>query len=144
MRAISLWEPYATAMRYCVKQNETRSWPTSYRGDLLICASKKKLTKDDLETAEILLYELPGNYVWPLGCAICVVELMDCIRSDCFGPAGLPLPSREAALGNYSIGRWVWRTKNLRILKEPIPIIGRQGLWIPDPEIVNKCMSVLA
>lgn len=47
MKAISLWQPWAWL---CVatdehgraeKENETRSWPTSYRGPLLIHAAKK-------------------------------------------------------------------------------------------------------
>lgn len=140
-RCLSLWEPWATAMRLGVKQNETRHWATSWRGDLIICAAKRKMTKDDLETAEILLYEVAWEKI-PYGCAVCVVELIDCIPSSAFhGHQALPLPSREAALGNYEIGRWIWRTKNLRPLKEPVPITGRQGLWIPCEQDLNKIMS---
>jgi hypothetical protein len=40
VKAISLWEPWATFMAIGAKLNETRSWPAAYRGDLVICATK--------------------------------------------------------------------------------------------------------
>lgn len=138
-KALSLWEPWATAMRLGVKQNETRSWPTSYRGDLIICASKRKMTEEDLETLAEYVPEAPYPYAAPYGCAICIVELMDCVPSAIFhGERSISLPFREVALGDYTIGRWVWRTHNLRPLKEPVPIKGHQGLWIPSPEEQEK------
>lgn len=42
VKAISLWEPWASLMRSGAKTVETRSWYTSYRGPLLICAAKRK------------------------------------------------------------------------------------------------------
>jgi hypothetical protein len=42
IKAVSLWEPWASLMRTGAKTIETRSWFTSYRGPLLICAAKKK------------------------------------------------------------------------------------------------------
>lgn len=96
------------------------------------------MTKEDQETAGYL-NELPEGYTWPYGCAMCIVELMDCVPSAIFhGPKSISLPFREVALGNYEIGRWVWRTHKLRALKEPVPIVGRQGLWIPSPEEQEK------
>lgn len=47
MKALSLWQPWASLMALGVKQNETRSWPTSHRGDLLICAAKRMPTPDE-------------------------------------------------------------------------------------------------
>lgn len=41
MKAITLWQPWATAMAMGVKRIETRSWFTRHRGDLLICAAKR-------------------------------------------------------------------------------------------------------
>jgi hypothetical protein len=42
MKAISLWQPWAWAMAEGIKRIETRSWPISYRGDLVICSAKRK------------------------------------------------------------------------------------------------------
>ena len=88
MRALSLWEPWASAMHLGRKENETRSWPTQYRGDVVICAAKRKMTKDDLDTLYILV-DPPDvkNYVIPYGCALCVVELWKCIPTTvCLTP----------------------------------------------------------
>jgi len=41
MKAISLWQPWASLMARDIKRVETRSWNTSHRGPLLIHASAK-------------------------------------------------------------------------------------------------------
>lgn len=41
MKAISLWQPWATFIAIGEKWLETRSWSTSYRGPLLIHAAKR-------------------------------------------------------------------------------------------------------
>lgn len=40
MKAVSLWEPWATLVRLKIKRIETRGWSTSYRGPLAIHATK--------------------------------------------------------------------------------------------------------
>lgn len=40
MKAISLTQPWATAIAVGVKQWETRSWPTGFRGPVAIHAAK--------------------------------------------------------------------------------------------------------
>ncbi len=45
MKALSLLQPWATLVVIGVKQIETRSWSTAYRGPLLIHASKGKAGK---------------------------------------------------------------------------------------------------
>jgi len=41
IKAISLWQPWASAMALGFKKNETRHWATKYRGPLLIHAAQK-------------------------------------------------------------------------------------------------------
>lgn len=41
MKALSLWQPWATLMAYGLKRVETRSWAIRHRGPLLIHAAKK-------------------------------------------------------------------------------------------------------
>lgn len=122
-------------MRLGKKANETRSWPTSYRGDLVICAAKKKMTKDDFDTLHIIVEPPnPKSFVPPYGCALCVVELFDCLATDPCSKFVKDLSFTEFQLGNYDYGRFAWRTRNLRPLKEPVPIVGRQGLWTLTPD----------
>ena len=40
MKAITVWQPWATLLGTGQKHNETRSWRTNYRGEILIHAAK--------------------------------------------------------------------------------------------------------
>jgi hypothetical protein len=64
MKALSLWQPWASAIAVGAKRVETRSWATAYRGPLAIHAAKR-LVKDDL-----LHYHCSWSWtgaLWPLG-----------------------------------------------------------------------------
>ena len=41
---------------------------------------------------------------------------------------------KEVALGDWTPGRYAWELQNVRILPEPIPAKGQQGLWNWEPE----------
>lgn len=133
MKAISLWNPWADAMRLALKRNETRSWPTSHRGDLVICSAKRSLDQDGLAVAREQNISLNGM---KFGVALCVVELYDCVKAEAFLSGMLELTEQEQALGNYAYGRWIWRTRNCRPLETPVPVVGRQGFWTLPPETV--------
>jgi hypothetical protein len=40
IKAISLWQPWASLMALGLKRHETRHWPTAYRGPIAIHAAK--------------------------------------------------------------------------------------------------------
>ena len=42
MKAISLWQPRASAMAHGLKRNETRGHLTRYLGDLVICSALRE------------------------------------------------------------------------------------------------------
>lgn len=63
MKAISLKQPWASWIAEGMKTIETRTWPTHYRGELLIVSSQKPVIRD-----------------LPVGQALCVVNLADCRR----------------------------------------------------------------
>jgi hypothetical protein len=122
LKAISLWQPWASFMACGIKQNETRDWSTAYRGDLVICAAKRKPSRE--ECGGEAEYEASQNA--PYGCALCIVELWDCVPTErLIGKLGYS----EESLGNYTPGRFAWRTHNLRRLVEPVPVTGRQGFF---------------
>jgi hypothetical protein len=126
LRALSLWQPWASAMASGVKRNETRSWPTAYRGDLVVCSSKRRPSPE--EVGEDETYE--AAMALPYGYALCVVELYDCMPTDLFhGATPLRISRSEADLGDYTPGRFAWLTRRLRRLREPVPVVGRQGIF---------------
>lgn len=125
MHAISLWEPWATAMAIGLKANETRHWPTTFRGDLVICAAKRRMTAIERELFDDTIKPHFNGEV-PYGHAVCVVEVYDCVPTHRIRAS---LADLEISLGNYETGRFAWLTRNLRRLSTPIAITGRQGFF---------------
>lgn len=152
MRALSLWEPWASLMRAGAKKIETRSWGTSYRGPLLICAAKMRdadaldlLHDSDFQRGLLPLRQPTGNVlsVLSFGCAVALVNLCACVRTD-RRPADLEhrFTADEFIFGDLSPGRYAWVTENLRALK-PFPVRGQQGLWELPLEIVRLVEAAL-
>lgn len=137
MRAITLWQPWATAMALGLKLCETRSWATTYRGLLAIHAGKR-LEKDD---ARIMLPGVP----MPLGVVLGAVELVDCLmmtkgawRSSVLLGAGIAIDDQtqsERDWGDWKIGRFAWVTRPVVWFREPVAAVGHQGLWDWDPPV---------
>lgn len=82
MKAISVRQPWAALTAIGVKTIELRSWRTSYRGPLLICATKKSADELGPQAFEALRRHgyaaIIGYNVRDTGYTVCVVELVDC------------------------------------------------------------------
>ena len=127
MKAISLWQPWASAIALGMKRNETRHWHSSYRGPLLIHAAKKK-NKLPPDLIEVFGQDISDM---PYGSIICRVNLVDCqlITLQNRPPEG----TLERALGDYTPGRFMWLTDNHKTFDNPIPFRGSQGFFnVPD------------
>lgn len=140
MKALSLWQPWATLMAAGLKTIETRHWPTRYRGPLAIHAAKRRMSIEERELVQDWRNVRFLQWTWPpadlpYGAIIAVVELVDCISSS---KALIGLPAAEIAFGDYSMGRWAWITRNLRVINPPIPYRGRQGLFEVPDEVIQK------
>lgn len=139
MKAITVWQPWAGALAAGIKENETRSWATKYRGPLAIHSAMKAIqhTWSDLymndEAREVICrrLDLPeiidGPATFPMGYILATGELVDCIRITPEYVA--TLSPDELTLGDYTPGRYAWKLANVKRLPEPIPAKGRQGLW---------------
>lgn len=139
---LSLWQPWASLMALGAKANETRSWETLYRGPLAIQAAQ--MWNSELwricHTSPFREVLKPcygfkrlrpritvggGRVRMPRGEVVCVVDLVDCVRiTRENAPTG-----NELAFGDYTPGRFMWITKNVRRFVEPVPVTGRQGLF---------------
>jgi hypothetical protein len=135
MKAISLWQPWASAIALGVKTIETRSWQTSYRGPLLIHAARKwgKLAQDFAAT-EKALGRLTLDRV-PLGAFVAVCNLVDIEPSQ---DLELTISPIEKLYGNYQWGRYGWKLEEVRAFDEPIGYRGAQGLFeVPDAVVAE-------
>lgn len=125
MRAISLWQPWASAVALGVKRVETRHWAPRYRGPLIIHAAKR-WDRDQREFASVerALGRLPPRL--PLGALVAVCELVDVRPSEEIGP---DVSAVERIYGNYAPGRFGWVLANIRPLPEPIGFKGHQSFF---------------
>lgn len=145
MKAITLWQPWATMAVLGIKQHETRSWPTKYRGQLLIHAAarfERAWLETVVQAIEHVLavdvprplhrfinssaYRYPGAYA--VGALVGFVDVTDCYAVESAHSQGL-----DAALGDYSAGRWAWQLQGAVPFANPIPCRGRQGFWNYEP-----------
>lgn len=157
MRAISLWQPWATAVALGSKRIETRHWATAYRGPLAIHAAKRMVR------SELQHYRSHWNWTgamrgagWsfgkdaapidalPFGTIVAVCDLIDCRPTDSFTQAELDTPERhpedidayswtQRQMGNFDLGRFGWVLDNIRALPEPVPFRGGQSFFtVPD------------
>lgn len=131
MKALSLWQPWATLIAIGAKQYETRSWAHSWRGPIVIHAAKSKNGLETMFSTTIFVKTLnTAGYKWiedlPLGAALCVVDLVDIVKVETIRDV---ISEQESAFGNYADGRYAWKLANPRRFKAPIPLRGQQGLF---------------
>lgn len=138
MKAISLWQPWASAIVAGVKRNETRHWPTKHRGPVAIHAAKR-CTRAERECFDDLLEMSSestaafGDHLaldfdtLPFGKIVGVANLADCVPTF-----SLKVSALENLWGNYDSGRWAWQFDTVWRLRDPIPCVGRQGIFEVD------------
>lgn len=137
MKAISLWQPWASAIALGLKSIETRGWATSYRGPLAIHAAKR-WAGDQREFGRIehTLGRLPARV--PLGAIVAVCTLSDCLSTyDLRCEVG----SIERIYGDYRDGRYGWVLTDIRPLPEPIPFKGAQGFFNVPDELLHAVLA---
>lgn len=150
VKALTLWQPWASMVAAGVKRAETRSWGTSYRGELAIHAAAEvpALVRRSWATLdhalwrarvregarrEVRAFVMPKDLrTMPLGHVLAVVELLEVRRVQV--PGACPFEdledAGEALFGDYSTtDRFVWSLRLLRVFPFPISARGRQGLW---------------
>ena len=88
MRALSIRQPWAWLILNAGKDIENRDWKTSYRGRILIHASKG-MTHDEYENALDTRYsiapnagELPPFHILERGGIVGSVEIVDCVEES--------------------------------------------------------------
>jgi hypothetical protein len=105
MKCLSVKQPWANLIASGRKTIETRTWPTGYRGDLLIVASKSP--------------PIP-----PAGAAVALVELVECrpmVKSD-----------EPAACCELYPKAYAWVFRNVRPVR---PVAVRGSLRIYDADV---------
>lgn len=155
MKAISLMQPWAQLVAADLKSIETRSWSTSYRGQLAIHASKtfpsnaRRLCYESVADREVLVEDDPvmlvgGNLLsllpsmdeksLPLGAIVGVATVYDCCPVERVRDT---ITNQERQFGDYSDGRWAWLLHEQRMLEHPIVCRGALGIWNVPERVVE-------
>jgi hypothetical protein len=134
MKAITLYQPYASLVACGAKTIETRSWHTWYTGPLAIHAAQTE--------AYLFLAQAPGRFRTallaagvdadnlPTGAVIATSDLRACVQIVNQSIIdGLALTENEIHFGDWSLDRYAWVLDETRSLHEPIPAQGAQRIW---------------
>lgn len=146
MKALSLYQPYASLVPG-PKGLETRSWNTSYRGPLLICAAKVRLPYEILvelgkqpefrEALAPLIGITRDAFDWaqwvrnylPYGKAVAACIL---VATYSTGAMTREQIGESYPFGDFSPKRFAWDLRDRKAIKEPFPVVGRQRLFEVD------------
>lgn len=115
MKALSLWQPWASLIADGRKKTETRHWEMLYRGPLAIHAAKK------VDRTACATFGYNPDTI-PRGAVLCVVVVQGCVRF----PHRLVPPDNY---GDFTPGRFGFLLSMLERYDHPIIAVGHQGLW---------------
>jgi len=131
MKAVTIYEPWATLIVLGYKQFETRSWSTNWRGELAIHAAVTRKYCGEREVTEILERALVPSHQWGRivkaqrpGYVLGMARLVEVFPTE-----RLAVSPQERALGNFEMGRFGWKLTHVAPLLRPIHVRGRQQIW---------------
>ncbi len=133
MKALTLWQPWASLIAEGYKDKETRSWKTNYRGKLAIHSAKTTKALYPFYPDYAPCGSVIAESAFPLGAILCTCNLLYCLPVEDVEPD---------EFGDYSAGRWAWVLGNVQKI-EPIYVKGKQGLWNLDEATELAVMEAL-
>ena len=145
MKAITLYQPWATLVALGIKNIETRSWRPPYAligQRIAIHAGARRPTSRDMEVLRWLdgRDDLPPDGdAYPLRCIVATVQMVSAwqvvklthggtmaVASDW---AGQTLYFPVDPYGDFSVGRWLWELEDVERLDSPVFTTGKQRFW---------------
>ena len=146
MRAITLYQPWASLIAHGVKTVETRSWPPprAALGCLLAIHAGKRIAppvalNPDTETAIANLYGERWRQEAPTGAVLAVTRLVSAVQvmgvDGEIAVCGSGSVVQRIAIdpyGDFAPGRWLWMLEDVEPI-EPQTATGGQRLWKWSP-----------
>ena len=148
MRALTIWQPYASAIAFGDKRVENRTQPLAYRGLLAIHAglavewgaSDKAWIAAGLTPYKAGSERAAWTASLALGAVVAVAEMTGCHRDgNCYlhgHPSGICSP--------WAVHfQWHYQLAEVRPLAEPVPCKGARGLWTLPEEVESAVRAQL-
>lgn len=160
VKALSLWQPYASLIAAGAKPFETRKWAPPWHligKRIAIHAAVRRPTR--LGAAALFnlgVADALGRADWldglPYGAVVCTAVLRGAYRTASWAHhAGAPVavdavagPTPPRATiptdpwGDYSPGRWCWHLVDIRPVDPPVPLKGRHGLFAIADDLIPE------
>lgn len=160
MKALTLWQPWASLIAVGAKRHETRSWPApaTILGERIAihaavrpvdrrfrspCALGTLDTQFDrmccrqlgLDWAAPDDDQLPRRGL-PYGVVVATAIVHDCHKAEAVAyrlkTRGTPDDLDDLLSGDFTFGRYAWELRDVRVVEGGSPVRGRQGVWNYD------------
>jgi hypothetical protein len=137
---LSLTQPWASLVAFGEKRVETRSWAparTAIGQALAIHAAKgfplwaRELVDEPPFSAVLGRHGINHHAELPLGAVVAVARLTAVVRTE--HANGRLMTEQERVFGDYSPNRWAWVLDDVVALPEPVPAVGKLGIWSWEP-----------
>ena len=159
MKAITLWQPWASLIANGTKTIETRSWapPRSLLGQRIAIHASARFDRTVREACVQHLGHLTENYPLSVVVATAVLSGFGLVsarigrsgeevyvnRYHHEGSGFVDVPVDP--YGDFSPGRWLWFLEDVLRVDPPAPAKGRQGFWNWEaPPAEAESLSVAA
>lgn len=141
LRAVTLWQPWASLIVRGAKRTETRSWAIA-PGPILIHAARRPVRSGEIEQLHELARDALGpspSTTLPRGSIVGAAWVTGCVDFEspdrienvraALGRGGTEaFVDLESSVGDFTEGRVGWRLAGARPCN-PVPARGAQGLW---------------
>lgn len=133
MKAITLWQPWATLVAHGLKHFETRGWAVKFCGPIAIHAAKRPVDYRELNPVigkSLNQLGYANVALLPLGCVVCIADLVDCLPTEevVQNIFFKQIAATEQHFGDFRPGRFAWQLDNI-VRVDNIPAQGGQGIW---------------
>lgn len=147
-KAITVIQPWATLLVTGKKHIETRTWKTSYRGEIYIHAGMRdplfgiSAMSDEGWSRALISLGLAESFnrfeKFPTGVIIGKTNLVNCLRIDELTQKLIREQNPDEYLfGDFTPGRYAWMMEDPVIFDMPIPASGKQRIWNWDGEMIK-------
>ena len=127
---ISPWQPWASLLfadgeNRKVHETRTFPFPSKYFGERIAIHAAKRFPTIEGELHDLCICAFGPHYreALPQGAVIGTLEVDQWTAT----PFGAPASPADGVAGDWTPGRFAWRTLHSELLDRPVPYRGRQG-----------------